>query len=88
MSVSVDHFYSVRSCCVGYVKVSVFCGYGVSNSSLYDIIVSVKLVMKAVVQIFLFHRKILKPSSMPRGMRLKSAIHVLMAAPSSNSVLY
>lgn len=45
---------------------------------------SVRLIAKAVVQIFLFHRKILKPSSMPRGMRLKSAIQVLMAAPNIN----
>lgn len=68
--------------------VLVVCCYSISNRSLYEIIVSAKLVVKAVVQIFLFHRKILKPSSMPKGMRLKSAIHALMAAPSSNTMLY
>ena len=41
-----------------------------------------KLAVKAKTQIFLFHRKILNPSSMPNGMRLKRAIQALKAAPS------
>lgn len=63
-------------------------GYRISKTYLNETIVSAKLAAKVRVQIFLFHRKILKPSSMPKGMRLKSAIHALMAAPSSNTMLY
>ena len=39
------------------------------------------LITKAVVQIVLFQVKILYPSNMPNGMRLKRAIHALKAAP-------
>jgi len=52
--------------------------------NLYEIIVRTKLAVKAKAQNFLFHRKTLNPSSIPRGIRLKSAIQALKAATRKN----
>jgi len=44
--------------------------------------VRAKLAVKAEAQIFLFQKKTFNPSSIPMGIRLKSAIQALTAAPS------
>lgn len=54
------------------------------NMNLYEIKVRTKLTVKAETQTFLFHRKILNPSSIPKGIKLKRAIHALKAAPIAN----
>jgi hypothetical protein len=43
--------------------------------------VRIRLAAKAKAQTILFHEKTLKPSSIPKGIRLKNAIQALMAKP-------
>lgn len=50
-------------------------------------IVNVTAVMKTMTQTVLFHPNTFDPSSMPKGMRLKEAIHALKAAPNIETIL-
>lgn len=56
--------------------------------SVYEITERTKLAIKAKAHIFLFHWKTLNPSSIPKGMRLKSAIQALKAATSMRTEAY
>ena len=47
----------------------------------------IKLDVKAKTQFFLFHWKTLNPSSIPKGMRLKTAIQALMKAASASMLI-
>jgi hypothetical protein len=49
--------------------------------------VRIRLIAKAKAQIHLFQEKTLKPSSIPKGIKLKKAIQALMAKLSKNTRL-
>ena len=50
-------------------------------------IVNETAVMKTITQTILFHPNTFDPSSIPKGMRLKKAIHALKAAPNIRTIL-
>lgn len=47
----------------------------------------IRLVVNVKAHAVLFHRKILSPSSLPEGMRLKRAIHALNTLPRMRAVI-